>query len=57
MRDDDTGDPALARSADDPHDCLAVGGVERARGLVREQQPTFTDNRTRNGDALAFAAG
>jgi hypothetical protein len=38
-------------------DDLAVGGVERARRLVGEQQLRFLRERARDGDALLLAAG
>ena len=36
------------------HDRLTVHGIERAGGLVGEQQPALADDRTRDRDALAF---
>src|SRR5688500_3005765 len=39
------------------HDLAAAAGVERTRGLVREQYPRVIDERAGDRDALALAAG
>ena len=53
----DAGDAALARGAQEAHDGLAVGGVERTGGLVGEQQVPVADDGAGDRDPLAFAAG
>ena len=55
--DDHAGHPSLARGPDQPHDRLAVGRVEGARGLVGQQQVAVADDGSGDGDPLAFAAG
>jgi hypothetical protein len=53
---DDSSDPATAGGHDEVHHRLPVGRVERPRGLVREQKPSFADDGAGDGDTLALAA-
>ena len=50
------GNAALARGAHEAHHALTVDGVERAGGLVREEQPAVSDDRTGDRDALPLTA-
>ena len=56
LGDDDTRDAPPRCGAALTHDSLAVHGVESAGRLVGEQQSALADDRTRDRDALAFAA-
>ena len=55
--DHDAGDAAPAGSQHEPHDALAVDGVEGPGGLVRQQQPPVADHRPGDRHSLALTAG
>jgi hypothetical protein len=54
--DDDARHPAVGGRSQQAHDALAVDRVQRAGGLVGEQQAALADDRPRDRDALALAA-
>jgi hypothetical protein len=56
MGDHDRGDAALARLENHLHHRLAIGGVERTRWLVRQEQLALTDERAGDRDPLAFTS-
>jgi hypothetical protein len=55
--DDHAGHPAVGGRAQQAHHAFPVDGVERAGGLVGEQQGALADDRPGDRDPLALAAG
>ena len=52
----DGGHAAVAGGEDQAHHDLCIGGVERAGGLVGQEQTTFAHHGAGDGDALALTA-
>ena len=57
MGDEHDGGNGVRAGAEDLHDAMAGGGVQRTGGFVSQDQPPLAHDGPRNGDALLLAAG